>query len=231
MKTRARITEFLSAAVVAVSFGLGCNNANIFSPTFVNLTSGGVFPLTPGPGADFVLVRVVNETPQIAEFIVTIEREIFERDENGNVILDELGIPITRSVRETKRLDTLVAAPGNEMGVLFPCNVSPVNLIGLGESFDRDDPAVFLGGGGTGFGGGTGVKVCKLQPLSRLVDPPNFVCGDTVIFRAIVSTSNVGTVKLESFLLPGFEQPDQFTGPNTFVNYQSFLESQVSNDE
>lgn len=230
MKTRARITVFLSAAVVAVSFAMGCNSAAIFNPTFVNLTQGGVFPLTPGPGADFVLVRVVNETPQIAEFIVTIEREIFERDENGNVILDGIGNPITRSVRETKRLDTLVAAPGNEMGVLFPCSVSPVNLIGLGESFDRDDPAVFLGGIGLGIGG-TGVKVGDLQPLSRLVDPPNFVCGDTVIFRAIVSTSNVGTIKLESFLLPGFEQPDQFTGPNTFVNYQSFLESQFSDDE
>ncbi len=211
---------------------VGCSStANIFNPTFVNLTSGGVFPLTPGPGADFVLVRVVNETNSNAEFIVTIEREVFQRDEDGNVILDEFGNPLTLSVRETKRLNTLVAAPGNEMGVLFPCSESPINLIGLGENLLPNDAAVFIGGGGAGFGGGSGVSVGDFQPLSRLVYPPNFVCGDTVIFRAILSSRSVGTVKLESFLLPGFEQPDQFAGPNTFVNYQSFLESQLSDDE
>ena len=232
MKKRTRFTVFLSAAVVAGVFVLGCGNPlAIFNPTFVNLTSGGVFPLTPGPGADFVLVRVLNETGTNAEFIVTIEREVFERDENGDVILDEFGNAVTRSVRETKRLDTLVAAPGNEMGVLYPCDVSPVNLIGLGEDLLPTDAAVFIGGVGAGFGGGSGVPVGDFQALSRLTDPPNFVCGDTVIFRAIVSNRTVGTVKLESFLLPGFEQPDQFSGPNTFVNYQSFLESQFSDDE
>ena len=128
-------------------------------------------------------------------------------------------------------MDTLVAAPGNEMGILFPCSESPINLIGLGENLLPDDPAVFLGGGGAGFAAGSGVAVGDFQALSRLVNPPNFVCGDTVVFRAIVSTSNVGTVKLESFLLPGFEQPDEFAGPDTFVNYQEFLESQLSDDE
>ena len=232
MNNRTRFTLFLSAAVVAGLFVVGCSStANIFNPTFVNLTSGGVFPLTPGPGADFVLVRVVNETNSNAEFIVTIEREVFQRDEDGNVILDEFGNPLTLSVRETKRLNTLVAAPGNEMGVLFPCSDSPINLIGLGENLLPNDAAVFIGGGGAGFGGGSGVSVGDFQPLSRLVNPPNFVCGDTVIFRAILSSRSVGTVKLESWVLPGFEQPDQFAGLNTFVNYQSFLESQLSDDE
>ena len=146
MNKRTLFTLFLSAAVVAGLFAAGCSStANIFNPTFVNLTSGGVFPLTPGPGADFVLVRVVNETNSNAEFIVTIEREVFQRDGDGNVILDEFGNPLTLSVRETKRLDTLVAAPGNEMGVLFPCSESPINLIGLGENLLPNDAAVFLG--------------------------------------------------------------------------------------
>ena len=232
MKKTTRFTVFRSAAVAAGFLFLGCGNpVAFFNPSFVNLTSGGVFPLTPGPRADFVLVRVVNATLTNAEFIVTIEREVFQRDEFGNVILDGFGNPLTVAVRETKRLNTLVAAPSNEMGVLFPCSESPVNLIGLGEDLLPDDAAVFLGGGGTGFAAGSGVAVGDFQALSRLVDPPNFVCGDTVIFRAIVSTSNVGTVRLESFLLPGFEQPDQFVGPNTFVNYQGFLESQTSDDE
>lgn len=225
MNKTTRCTLFLSAAVVAGLFAAGCSN------TFVNLTSGGVFPLTPGPGADFVLVRVVNETNSNAEFIVTIEREVFQRDEDGNVILDEFGNPLTLSVRETKRLNTLVAAPGNEMGVLFPCSESPINLIGLGENLLPNDTAVFLGGGGAGFGAGSGVVVGNFQALSRLVNPPNFACGDTVIFRAILSSRSVGTVKLEAFLLPGFEQPNQFGGRNTFVNYQNFLESQLSDDE
>lgn len=232
MKTSTRFTVFQSAAVVAGSLVLGCGNPiAIFSPTFVNLTSGGVFPLTPGPGADFVLVRVLNETNTNAEFIVTVEREVFQRDEDGNVILDEFGNPLTFAVRESFRLQTSVGAPSNEIGVLLPCIESPVNLIGLGENLLPNDTAVFLGGIGGGFGGGSGVAVGDFQPLSRLVNPPNFVCGDTVVFRAIVSTASVGTIKLESFLLPGFEQPDEFIGPNTFVNYQSFLESQVSDDE
>lgn len=232
MNKTTRFRVFLLAAVVAGLFAAGCSStAGIFNPTFVNLTSGGVFPLTPGPGADFVFVRVVNETNTNAEFIVTIEREVFQRDDDGNVILDGLGNPLTLAVRETKRLNTLVAAPGNEMGVLFPCAESPVNLIGLGKTLLPNDTAVFLGGRGTGFGAGSGVAVGDFQALSRLVDPPNFVCGDAIIFRAIVSNTNVGLVKLESFLLPGFEQPDQFRGPNTFVNYQNFLESQLSDDE
>ena len=232
MKKTTRFKVFQSTAVVAGFVVLGCGNpVAFFNPSFVNLTSGGVFPLTPGPGADFVLVRVLNETLTNAEFIVTIERDVFQRDDEGNVILDEFGNPLTVAVRETKRLTTLVAAPGNEMGVLFECSTSPINLIGLGENLLPNDAAVFLGGGGAGFAAGSGVAVGDFQALSRLVNPPNFVCGDTVVFRAIVSSSNVGTVKLESFLLPGFEQPDQFVGPNTFVNYQNFLESQLTDDE
>lgn len=232
MRIRTRLLVFVLAAAIPAVFGPGCGStASFFSPAFVNTVSGGVFPLTPGPRADFVMVRVVNETGATAEFIVTIEREEFELDENGNVIVDDQGNSVTRPVRETVRLNTQSNAPANELGVLFACDESPINLIGLGENLLPNDPAVFIGGGGAGDVPGGGIRVGTLAPLSRLTNPSNFVCGDTVIFRAIISATSAGSVKLESFLLPGFEQPDVFVGPSTFVNYQDFLESQQREDE
>lgn len=222
----------LVVAVGSIALLPGCaSTVGLFNPAFVNTVSGGSFPLTPGPQADFVMVRVVNATGANAEFIVTIERAVFERDDEGNIILDDLGNPVTRPQRETVRLNTQANAPANELGVLFPCSDSPINLVGLGENLLPNDPAVFVGGGGAGNVPGGGIRVGTLAPLSRLTDPSNFVCGDTVIFRAITSATTTGTVKLESFLLPGFEQPDVFAGPNTFVNYQNFLEAQQSEDE
>ena len=187
-------------------------------------------------GADFVLVRVVNETGQNAEFIVTIEREVIERDEEGNPLADtETGVIITRPERETVRLNTAAQAPANEVGVLFSCSESPVNVVGLGENLLPNDAAVFVGGGGAGGAPGFGVPAATVNPLMRVPpnpeDPSNFNCGDTVMFRAIRSTGVTGGVKLESFLLPGYYQPSVFTGPSTFVNYQSFLESQNREDE
>ena len=129
------------------------------------------------------------------------------------------------------RLNTQPNAPANDLGVLFSCVESPINLIGLGENLLPDDAAVFIGGAGAGLVPGGGIRVGDLAPLSRLTDPSNFVCGDTVIFRAIVNTRATGSVQLESFLLPGYEQPDEFAGPNTFVNYQNFIEAQQREDE
>jgi hypothetical protein len=73
------------------------------------------------------------------------------------------------------------------------------------------------------------VPAGDLNPL--LLEVGNFNCGDTIIFRAFVSTGAVGGVALQSFLLPGSEQPSIFRGPNTFVNLEQFLESQVREDE
>lgn len=232
MKRKTWKTASSSVGAIVLLLFVGCGStAGFFNPAFVNTATGGVFPVTPGPGADFILVRALNETGLNAEFIITIEREVFETDENGNVLLDEIGQPIFRAFRETIRLNTRTASPANEIAVLFPCDVSPINLVGLGENLLPDDAAIFLGGTGTGVIIGGGVSVGDLAPLSRLASPPNFVCGDTIIFRAINSTQTIGTVKLQTFLLPGFEQPSVFAGPNTFVNYQNFLESQRFLDE
>ncbi len=222
----------LALSQVCLVLGLGCGDlTSLLNPAFVSTVSGGSFPVTPGPGADFVLVRVVNETAQTAEFIVTIERQVVERDEDGNPLVDEqTGDPITRPVRETVRLDTEVSAPANELGVLFPCGESAIDLIGLGQNLMPTDAAVFVGGGGAGGVPGFGIPASTLNPLSRLTDPSNFNCGDTVIFRAIRSVNEAGGIKLESFLLPGFEQPSVFAGPSTFTNYEDLLESQLRED-
>jgi len=206
----------------------GCG-AGIFNPAFLNTVAGGQFPVTPGPGADFVMVRALNETGQNVEFIVTIERDELVLDEEGNFQVDDQGNFVTRTARETVRLQTGLAGNASELGVLFPCDVSPVTLVGLGEELLPSDAAVFVDGDGPGGAPGFGVTAANLNPLS--LDAENFSCGDTITFRAFQSIGVPGGIALQSFLLPGESQPSIFTGPNTFVNYQTFLESQVREDD
>ncbi len=80
-------------------------------------------------------------------------------------------------------------------------------------------------GGAAGFG----VSAANLNPLQLFAG--NFNCGDTIIFRAFRSTGLAGGVSLQSFLLPGSEQPSVFGGPSTFLNYAELLESQVREEE
>jgi len=218
----------LAALPVAVG---GCGAEGAFlNPAFINTFVGGQFPLTPGPGAAFVMVRVVNETQNTAEFTVTIEREDFVLDEDGNRQFDDLGNPITESKRQTVRLQTFATAPANELGILFSCSPSPVDIVGLGENLLPNDPAVFIGGEGGGGTPGAGVTAADVAPLVRTAG--NFNCGDTIIFRASPAGGIVdGTVNVQSLLLPGSEQPSEFAGPSTFTNYAQFLESQQREDD
>ncbi len=212
--------------LAAANHGCG-NSASFFNPAFVNsVLGGGVVPQTPGPNADFILVRVVNSTGQPVQFIVTIDRDVLDLDADGNPQRDEDGNLLTVSKRESVQLQTGATGDASESGVLFGCANSPIKRIGLGENLLSTDAGVFVGGTGAAGSAGFGVPVGSLNPLS--LDAGNFNCGDTVIYRAIVQTSVAGGVALQSFLLPGFEQPSEFSGPNTFVNYQQFLETQVS---
>ena len=230
---KAKVTT--AGAILLAIFALaqlssGCGGlAGVFNPAFVNQFAGGGFPVTPGPNAAFVLVRVVNETTQTAEFIVTIERLVIETDEDGNFLIDEGGNPVTRAERETMQLDTLADAPANESGVLFDCSQSPVTKVGLGENLLPTDAAVFIGGGGPAGSPGFGIPAENLNPL--LLEVGNFNCGDTIIFRAFQSIGVPGGVAVQVFLLPGSEQPSGFRGPNTFETYSDVLESQAREGE
>lgn len=205
---------------------LSCgNNATLLNPAFVNTLSGTYYPRTPGPNASFILVRAVNETREVVTFIVTVEKREFVRDENGNPQFDDNDNPITRDVRESRRLTTFPTGRAGELGVVFPCDVSAIIRIGLGENLLPTDAAVFVGGGGPAGAPGFGVPASDLNPLSLAAS--NFNCGDTVIFRAIESVGVPGGVSVSAFLLPGSEQPSSFQGPNTFVNLEQFLETQV----
>jgi len=221
-------------------FGLmhaGCRQGAIFNPAFTNTTEGGIYPLTPGPNATYILVRAVNDTDQVVEFVVTIEREVFAigedgtiqfEDANGNGVYD-VGEPlITRSERKTVNLTTNPLGNANDIGVLFDCGISLITKIGLGENLLPTDAAVFVGGEGAGGAAGFGVTAGDLYPL--LQSENNFDCGDTVIFQAVRSSGSAGGVALQSLLLPNSEQPDSYSGADTFVNYDQFLESQVSEE-
>jgi len=210
-----------------LGFQAGCGG--IFNPAFTNTFFGGQFPLTPGPAASAVMVRVLNETTLNAEFIVTIEKAVIQRDDAGNPIVDENNDVHLRPVRQTVRLSTLTVQPANELGVLFSCLEEPINIIGLGETLQPNDIAVFVGGTGAGGTGGFGIPAATINPLVR--QEGNFACGDTVIFRAIEAPGVTGGVVIESFLLPGFEQPESFEGPSTFLNWEEFIQSQTREDD
>jgi hypothetical protein len=213
-----------------LAFAAGCEStATVFNPAFLNELYGGQVPVTPGPGAAFVLVRAINETDQAVEFIVTIEQEVLVQDENGDYQQDDQGNYITQPQRQTLSLDTSALSQASEGGVLFSCSPSPVTIVGLGEDLLPTDAAVFVGGEGAGGAAGFGVPAGNLNPLQLAVG--NFNCGDTIIYRAFASSGVVGGVALQVYLLPGSEQPDIFNGPDTFVNLANYLESQVPVDE
>ncbi|MFQ5592228.1 MAG: hypothetical protein ACE5HE_13785 [Phycisphaerae bacterium] len=221
----------LAASAVLIPLLYGCQGqVSLLNPSFVNSFIGGQFPLTPGPGAAFVLVRALNETGDTAEFIITVEREELVLDDAGNPLFNDAGEPVTETKRETVRLNTAAVAPANDLGVLFPCSPSPVNVVGLGENLLETDAALFIGGQGGGGTQGTGVSAAGLNPLVR--EEGNFDCGDTIIFHAFVRGGIVGgTVQLQSLVLEDTNQPETFTGPDTFINLADFLASQARGDD
>jgi hypothetical protein len=225
---RSIIGAVLTACIV-VLVGVGCGgNLTLLNPAFLNFVQGGQFPLTPGPGANFVLVRVLNKTTNFPiSFVVTADITRASRDEEGNLQFDESGNLVTESVLQTHRLQTFPVGNAAEAGVLFECGDQAIERVGLGENLLPSDRGIFLNaqaGGQAGLGVQAGVN-----PLVRSAG--NFSCGDTVVFEAIDSIGVPGNVKVRSFLLLGSEQPGEFSGPDTFRNYQEFLQSQIREDE
>lgn len=226
MRIHKQLQQLLVAGTLCmvISFA-GCGSTfGLFNPAFINTVSGGVVPVTPGPGAAFVLVRGFNETNQNVDFIVSIEREVLEVDDNGQFQVDESGNFVTRPERETVQLSTFPQGLANDMGVLFPCNESPVTFVGLGENLLPTDPVIFVGGQGAGGQTGFGVTAPNLNPLSFTAG--NFNCGDTIVFRAFSNPGVAGGIGVQAFLQDGSKQPSIFSGPNTFANLQDFLNSQ-----
>ncbi len=210
MRRSVRIGGATLAAVVC--WGIGCGeNARLLNPSFINYTSGGIVPLTPGPNSGFVLVRAINTTPLNIRFVVTAE--------HPSQIVGTNGVITTQIVPETVRLQTFPQASANEMGILFNC---PVSRVGLGENIDfpSTQPGLFLGavpGGVEGFG-----VPGSVNPLDA--DAGNFSCGDTLIFQASPENGRVGNVRVDSFVLSAADQPAQVSGPDTFNNARTVIE-------
>jgi len=213
--------SLLALSVFAAS--IPACGTSFLNPAFINTTTGGQFPVTPGPSAAFVLVRALNETGVQVEFFITIEREVLRPDDDGNFVLDDQGNLRTEPVRETARVLTGETGLATDIGVLFPCGTSPVTLVGLGENLLPTDRHIAVGGGGAAGATGVGVTVENLNPLSLAAS--NFNCGDTIIYRAFLSTGTPGGVLVSTFLLPGSEQPFDFSGPSTFIEFQDLLDT------
>lgn len=213
----------LQSLCVALVFGAVSCGAGVLNPAFVNTVGGGgAFPITPGPGADFVLVRVLNETSQVATFFVTVWSDVLEVDDSGEVVV--------KTKKQNLRVDTGSVAPANDTGVLFKCSESAVNVVGLGGvDLLNADGAVCVGGQGAGGALGNCILTQEVPPLRRELG--HFACGDTIVFRAFASFGAAGGVKVESWVWSGSQQPSIFSGRSTFENYQIFIESQVREDE
>lgn len=221
-------TRWCLLAATSAVFAGACGD--IFNPAFINTNFGGQVPVTPGPVAAFVLVNVINQTNQNAAFFVTVEKLQFQRDDDGDIIFDEDGQPLTQTTRQSVRLSTAPVGTASQAGILFDCSTEPVVTVGLGENLLPTDTAVSVGGTGPASAGGVNIPVGGLNPL-QLFEAGNFNCGDTVSFRAITNTAVAGGVSLQAFVLPGSEQPGTFEGPSTFENYADFLAAQGSDED
>lgn len=233
-------TVFAKIMAVALcgSVLTGCTGtASFLNPSFVNAFQGGQFPVTPGPNAAFVFVRCVNTTQNVVTFFVTAERTQLALDDQGRPQLSETGELITETVVENVELTTEPSGRASEQGYLFECANSTVDRVGLGENLLPGDAAVFIidpgefdptNPLGAQIGNGIEASSVGVNPLSLAQN--NFNCGDTIIFRAFNSTGSAGGVRVETFLLPGSEQPFNVSR-QTFLNYERFLENQVREDE
>ena len=236
--TMKRSIAHLSALSALLLSLAGCTaTVGLLNPSFVNASQGGIFPVTPGPNAAFVFVRCVNTTSSVVTFFVTAERTQFALDDQGRQQLSESGVPITESVTESVELTTENIGRSSEQGYLFECSRASVDRIGLGENLLPGDPAIFVINPaafdptnplGAQIGNGIEAASVGVNPLSRFRG--DFNCGDTLIFRAFESTGSAGGIRIETFLLPGSEQPFDLER-QTFLNYEQFLESQVREDE
>jgi hypothetical protein len=223
--------------LLAVATG-GCGTG-LFNAAFVNsFGGGGIYPVTPGPRADFVLARASNSTDSVLTFFVTIERERLALDSEGRPQFGENGEIITEIVLESVQLTTIPGGRASDLGTLFPCSESAgaVRRIGLGETLSPGDAHVFVIDAAAydptnplGAQIGNGVEDPTLNPLSLFAG--NFNCGDTVVFQAFQSTGASGGIRIRTFVSPGSEQPDQFSGANTFLSFEQFLQAQVREDE
>ncbi len=224
-----------SLVMVVIGAGLTASlscgdNLTLLNPSFLNFLEGGQVPITPGPNAAFVLVRVVNQTRgQAISFVVTAEIARAARDDEGQLQRDENGAVVTELVMETHRVQTFPVGNASEAGVLFSCaaGAQAVERVGLGENLLPSDRGVFLNsaaGGVAGLGVQAGVNA-----LNRT--DGDFRCGDTVTFEVIDTIGVPGNVKVRSFLLQGELQPNQFAGPDTFRNFAQFLQTQVREEE
>ena len=220
----------ITASSIALVLAIGCGGTTtFFNPAFLNTLTGEFFPLTPGPNAAFVMVSGLNRTDDIIDFIVTIDRNVLVTDDDGNFQLDDSGLFITRSERETVRLTTFPDGQASEVGVLFPCGESQITRVGLGENLLPGDSQIFVGGEGFAGAAGFGVSVDGVNPLSLAAG--NFNCGDTIIYVAFTRIGVPGGVGIQTFLKPFSEEPSEFRGPNTFANLEAFLESQQREDD
>ena len=118
---------FVTVLTLGLLLGAGCNpEATLFSNTFRNTVQGDVVPLAPGEASGLVMVRLVNDTLDTIDFVVTAERQVLLTDQEGNAVI--------QTTDETVRLRTFPFETGNEIGALFDC---PVTRVGLGEDIDR----------------------------------------------------------------------------------------------
>ncbi len=209
------LTHLGLCATLLVMGSCGADAALLLNPSFVNQLEGGVlFPLAPRPESQLIFIRGNNATTEPITFLVTVERSVTVTDGAG-------GGTITQA--DTTEIFTEPGNNSNEAGVLFPCDGdNQISRIGLGRNLNQPttDAGLFVGGFDDvvpGFG-----VPGNINPLSFL--DGDFECGDTLIFRAIQSVNQPGGFRVQAFIIPWENQPDNTTR-DTFGVANDFLQS------
>lgn len=207
------VINLLRLSLLVVMTGCGADAALLLNPAFVNQIEGGVlFPLAPRPDTGLLFIRANNATTESITFLITVER---------STLLVEGNTTMTLSESKTTEVFTEPGSNSNDAGILFNCDENnQITRIGLGRNLNQPstDAGLFIGGFNDvipGFG-----VPGNINPLDAL--DGDFECGDTIVYRAIQSVNQPGGFRVQAFIIPWENQPDNTTR-NTFDVASQFL--------
>lgn len=154
-------------------------SVNCINPDLLNTaTSGSVVPLAPGPGNNFVMIQVVNNSSFFVDALVSVD------------------VPTTL----TNDLETVfgnIRPNGGDAAAILRC---PVDRVGLGDLNDLTSVGFRVGASAAG-------KVGVAWGNAPLVAGFNYTCGDTILLVAINDASANGGVRIDAGVISGAAQP------------------------
>lgn len=107
----------------------------LFNQSFLNLFTGSIVPIAPGPDSGYVMVMVVNNTANSIEFVVTAEQEeiLVNLDSFGNFL--SLG---ESRLLEARTVDLVTDVDAPTLAIVFDQTPVDFPTVGPGEISGED---------------------------------------------------------------------------------------------